>query len=120
MLKTRDWTEADQMEGGVPVKPTSGNTGRPVLKVREGTKTSLLSEKTELALRRSASARRTSVLLRWARSTTVRSETWACAAAERASAPQSAQKVRRRRAGNAAMSGRGRVKMVNPESSILG
>src|SRR6266567_7226242 len=79
---------ADQIEGGVPVKPTSGNTGSPVLNVSDGTKTSLLSDSTACALRTSASAIRTGVLLRCARSTTVPRETCAQSrAGEAASAP---------------------------------
>src|ERR1700722_13766682 len=63
------------MEGGDPVKPTSGKTGNPVPTFTEGMTASLLSDKTAVALFISACAARTPVLLRWARSTTVANDT---------------------------------------------
>src|SRR5580658_8879210 len=81
MLKIRDCTVAFQIEGGCPVKPTSGNTGSPVPNCRDGTSTSLLSDRDARALSTSACAILTAVLLRWARSTTVANDTCAISAA---------------------------------------
>src|SRR5579872_6516997 len=77
MLKTSDSTVAFQIEGGDPVKPTSGNTGRPVLSNSDGIVTSLLSESDARAFATSACAILTAVLFRCARSTTVASDTCA-------------------------------------------
>ena len=61
------------------MNPISGNTGSPVPKLIDGISASLLCDNTAAALLNIRGAARTLVLLRCARSTTVASETCACA-----------------------------------------
>ena len=75
-LKTIDCTVPSQIVGRFPVKPTSGNAGRPDPNVNDGMKTSLVCDSSARAFKTSASASFTALLFCWARSTMVCNDTW--------------------------------------------
>src|SRR6266567_1779188 len=81
-----------QIDGGCPVKPTSGNTGIPEVNSSDGIATSLLSDTTARAFVTSACAILTALLLRCARSTTVAKDT--CAARQPGAASSAAIRSR--------------------------